>query len=83
MVGLALAVVAVAVLLHAVGARDYVGFLSGNPTSTEGLVIGGVYVLAWFGAILVAPIVLGAVCLDAACGTIASRLRAWRASRRR
>jgi hypothetical protein len=83
LVVIAITVVVAAAFLHVLGAREYVGFLSGTPMADEELLVGIAYVLLWFGAILGAPIVIGAVCLDAACGTLATRLRAWRASARR
>ena len=45
-------------LLHALGMRENAAILSGSPASSPA---GGVaYVLAYFGALLVAPILIGA-----------------------
>jgi hypothetical protein len=54
-------------VLHAGGARAYAGFLSGNVAGELELVVGVVYVLAWFAAILVVPIATLALILDAVC----------------
>ncbi|NTX06412.1 hypothetical protein [Myxococcus sp. CA040A] len=55
----ALTLVAVFLLLHLLGARQYVGALSGTREGGAlGLVLGLLYALAWFGAVLLAPILL-------------------------
>jgi hypothetical protein len=79
--GIAVALVAVGfAALHVVGGRDCVAVLSGTPVgSEEEIVIGLAYVLGWFGVVLVAPIVVLAICLDAVCDKIVS---AWRTLRR-
>jgi hypothetical protein len=64
------------VLLHLAGGRDEVGFLSG---SYEPSLLGAAYALAWFGAVIVAPILVIAAGISA-CGKLAS---GWLASRRR
>jgi hypothetical protein len=52
----AVALVAVFGLLHLAGLREDAGILSGSPASS---VLGGIaYVLAYFGAVVVAPIFL-------------------------
>jgi hypothetical protein len=67
-------------LLHLAGGRACVEVLSGTPAAShEALVLGLLYVVAWFGFVLVIPIVLLALGLDAAWGKMRS---AWRASRR-
>jgi hypothetical protein len=72
------------VVLHALGARELVGTLSGTaPAGQVDVALGGAYVVAWFGGVLVAPVLVLAVIFDAACGTLAARLREWRASHRR
>lgn len=47
-------------LLYAIGARDHVSVLSGTPVPGVPLAIaaplGALYVLAWLGAVLLAPI---------------------------
>ncbi|HVK82675.1 MAG TPA: hypothetical protein VM513_01140 [Kofleriaceae bacterium] len=70
-------------LLHAAGARELVGTLSGTlPANDLDACAGLAYVAAWFAGVLVAPILVLSVILDVAYGTLAARLRAWRASRR-
>lgn len=65
-------------LLHLAGGRACVEVLSGTPAANRGaLVLGVLYVVAWFGFVLVTPIVLLALGLDAACAKIIS---AWRES---
>lgn len=55
----ALTLVAVFLLLHLLGGREYVGALSGaKEGGALGLVLGLLYALAWFGAVLLAPILL-------------------------
>lgn len=73
----ALIVVALA-MLHLGGARTCVGFLSGNLGSTDEILLGVAYVLAWFACVLWVPITTLAVILDAACGRL---VRKWRLSR--
>jgi len=75
-------VVAVFAVLHAMGARDAVGILSGTrPAGGGELALGIAYVLAWFGVVLAVPIAVIAMLLDAIpYGRIARR---WIASRPR
>lgn len=74
---IAIGIAAVFAALHLAGARAHVGLLSGTaPASDADVVLGAAYALAWFGAVLVAPIAVLAVLLDAACG----RLWRWRDS---
>ncbi|NTX09667.1 hypothetical protein HUA76_02615 [Myxococcus sp. CA056] len=56
----ALTLVAVFLLLHLLGGRQYVGALSSGTREggALGLVLGLLYALAWFGAVLLAPILL-------------------------
>lgn len=70
-------------LLHGAGARAYVGVLSGQAASDAETALGLLYVVAWFGFVVVAPILTLAVILDAACGRLAARIGTWRAFRRR
>ncbi len=70
--------------LHAVGARAWVGALSGTlPGGRLELGAGLLYVLAWFAAVVVAPVVALALLLDRACGTLLARAHRWRALGRR
>jgi hypothetical protein len=81
------------VVLHLFGARAEVGLLSGTlPASDAAVAVGVLYVAAWFGFVLVAPIlvlavtldlVVGAVCGRGGCGSIAVRVRGWLGSHRR
>ena len=81
---LALAPVAVLAALHALHARELVGFLSGSAVGGSlALGLGVVYVLAWFGSVLVVPIVVIAACLEALRGMIAARMHTWQSSRAR
>nr|BDT31188.1 hypothetical protein MFMH1_08570 [Myxococcus sp. MH1] len=64
---MALVWVAVFLLLHLAGGRQYVGVLSGTRVGgAPELVFGLLYALAWFGAVLLAPILLLAGLADAA-----------------
>jgi hypothetical protein len=63
-------------LLHVAGGRDEVGFLSG---SYEPSLLGALYTLAWFGTVIVVPILVIAAGISA-CGKLAE---GWLASRRR
>lgn len=57
MIRVALLLVVMFGALHLAGAREYVAMLSGtHPAGPEEVLFGVAYVLAWFGAILVAPI---------------------------
>jgi hypothetical protein len=73
--GLALVVVpAVALLvLHLAGARAYLGILSGTEVGAGQALLALVYAQAWFGVVLVAPIVVLARLLLAAGGLGARR----------
>ncbi|RKG86260.1 hypothetical protein [Corallococcus terminator] len=58
---------AVFLLLHLTGGRQYVGVLSGTVVGGSwGAGFGLLYVLAWFGAVLAAPVLLLAGLLDSA-----------------
>lgn len=72
-------IVVVFALLHLAGARTCVGFLSGTLGTTEDLLLGLAYVLAWFATVLLVPITTLAVILDVACGRL---VQTWRSSRR-
>jgi hypothetical protein len=62
----ALGILALFVLLHLVGGRGFVGVLSGTLVGGPGrMVLGLGYALAWFGAVLVAPVLLLAGLADA------------------
>jgi hypothetical protein len=77
---LALVIVVGFGVLEASGAREHAGSLSGTlPGDDVALALGLAYVIGWFAAILVAPILVLAVILDVVCGTLSAR---WRASRR-
>jgi len=66
-------------MLHLAGGRACVEVLSGTPAANHGaLVLGVLYVVAWFGFVLVTPIGLLALGLDAGCAKVIS---AWRKSR--
>lgn len=81
--GVATACVVACAVLHLAGARALVGTLSGTvPASDLDVSLGLAYAVAWFSTVLVAPILVLAVIFDVACGTLITRLRAWRASRR-
>ncbi|MFP2930524.1 hypothetical protein ACLESO_36060 [Pyxidicoccus sp. 3LG] len=55
----ALVTVALFVLLHLLGGREYVGVLSGTLDGGPfGLGFGLAYAVSWFGAVLLAPILL-------------------------
>jgi hypothetical protein len=78
-IAVALVVVGFAAL-HIAGGRACVGLLSGTPVgSEEAIAIGLAYVLGWFGVVLVVPIAVLAICLEAMCDKIVG---AWRTSRR-
>jgi hypothetical protein len=74
------------VVLHLAGARAHLGILSGTRVdSLVDLVLAVAYALAWFGVVLVAPIVL----LASALARLAARIpgvggwtQSWRSSRR-
>jgi hypothetical protein len=86
-------IVAGFLVLHLGGARGEVGLLSGTlPASDVAGAAGLLYVAAWFGFVLVAPILILAVALDGVaelvlgqtgCGSIAARVRGWLGSHRR
>jgi len=63
-------------ILHVVGGREAVGFLSGTLPDDRGVpLLGALYLLAWFGVVIVAPILV----IADGCG----RIWVWIASRRR
>jgi hypothetical protein len=80
-------------ILHALGARAEVGLLSGTlPAGDEAVAVGVLYIAAWFGFVLVAPILVLTLALDlvvevvlgrAECGSIAARVRGWLGFHRR
>ena len=58
---------------HVAGLRAEVGILSGTlPGTTGGALLGVLYVLSWFGAVLVAPI-LGLAAILRVAGHVAAR----------
>jgi hypothetical protein len=68
-------------LLHAVGARPCVSVLLHTAAGGDReAAAGAAYLLAWFGVVLVAPILTIALVLEVLCGKIARRLPAWRRS---
>ena len=77
LLGLALVVVpAVALLvLHLAGARAYLGILSGTEVGAGQALLALVYAQAWFGVVLVAPIVVLARLLLAAARALRRRLK--------
>ena len=78
--------VAALAVLHLFGARAEVGILSGTrPGGALELAAGVSYALAWFGAVLVAPVLAIAALLRRllalpVCGRIVARTRSWIAS---
>ena len=64
------------VVLELLGGRSEVGFLSGSYMPSP---LGALYALAWFGVVVVAPILVIAAGLST-CGTLVER---WLVSRRR
>jgi hypothetical protein len=59
MIRAALVMTALFLLLHLLGGRDAVGLLSGTMEGgRSGLVLGVLYTLSWFSAVLVAPVLL-------------------------
>jgi hypothetical protein len=68
-------VVVVFVVLHLAGARAATSFLSGTRSADAELVLGSLYVLAWFGVVIAVPVVV----IAEACG----RIWEWVGSRRR
>jgi hypothetical protein len=61
----AIILVVVFAILHVAGAREAVGFLSGTVPEGHGVpLFGALYLLAWFGAVLVAPILLIAAAIE-------------------
>lgn len=71
-------------LLHFLGARSLVSVLSGTlPASELELGAGLAYAAAWFGVVLVVPVVALALVLDRVCGKMLAAVYQWRASRRR
>ncbi|RYZ43073.1 MAG: hypothetical protein EOO71_04905 [Myxococcaceae bacterium] len=63
----ALGLFALFLLSHLAGGRQYVGVLSGTVVGgAGGAGFGLLYVLAWFGAVLAAPVLLLAGLLDGA-----------------
>jgi hypothetical protein len=89
MIRAALMLVVGFVVLHLAGGREYVGILSGTlPGDELELVTGVAYALAWFGAVLAAPIlgiagILSWLLRDRVCGKLVRRAATWIASRRR
>ncbi len=80
----AVILIAAFALLHLLGARDSMGFLSGTVPAGQGVpLLGACYLLAWFGVVVVAPILLVAAMISAVYGRIIPGLRAWIVSRRR
>lgn len=80
----ALGIAASFALLEIGGARADVGLLSGTlPAHDLDAISGGMYVLAWFGFVVVAPVLIGGVILYAACGRIIVELQTWQRSPRR
>lgn len=72
------------VVLHLLGGREAMGFLSGSQPVGEGVpLLGAGYFVAWFALVLVVPILAIATALSAACGRIEPWLRRWIASSRR
>ena len=72
---LALALVAFFLFLHLTGTRDDTAILSGTASqngASAGL-LGVLYILAWFGAIVLAPILVLATGLDRGLGWIGRR----------
>jgi hypothetical protein len=70
--GLAFVVVPVVVLivLHLAGARAHLGVLSGTRVAVEDALLALVYALAWFGAIITAPIIVLARALRAGAAAV-------------
>ena len=67
-------------VLELLGGRHHVGFLSGTLPEGHGVpLLGAAYLLAWFGAVIVVPILVIAALLKTAYG----RIHTWTASRRR
>ena len=63
--GCALGLWLLLLIVHALGWRADVGFLSGTvPVTGESLAAGLVYVACWFGAVLVAPVLFLYALLD-------------------
>ena len=76
----AIVLVVAFLVLDLLGGRHEVGFLSGTVPAGDGVpLLGAAYLLAWFGAVIVAPILVIASLLAAGHG----RIGAWIASRRR
>jgi hypothetical protein len=75
------ALIAVAVLLvcHALGMREDVSVLSGTASATgaESALLGVIYVLAWFAALVVAPILTLGALFDFVLERCAARTRPW------
>jgi hypothetical protein len=64
--------------LHAAGGREAVSVLSGTFDSVPDTALGLAYVLAWFALVLVVPITLLALILEAMYVRIRSRWPGWR-----
>lgn len=77
MIRLAILLVLAFAVLHACGGRSATAFVSG--TGGEVSVLGAAYLVAWFGAVIAAPI-LG---LASLCSTVYGRILRWTATRRR
>jgi hypothetical protein len=70
-------------VLELAGGRACTSALSG-PASDEALVLGGAYTLAWFGVVVVAPILVLSLAVDRLLAVIHGRIeRAWTRSHRR
>ena len=84
---LVVALCALLVALHLGGVRADLGILSGTRVASERqLQLAVLYVLAWFGVIVVAPVLLLARLLIWAArarGSIEAWIRSWRSSRAR
>jgi hypothetical protein len=82
--GFALVVVPVVALLvlHLLGARAYLGILSGTSFTTGEALLAVSYALAWFGVVVTVPILVLARLLMAA-PTLVTWMRACRSSRAR
>lgn len=69
-------------VLHSLGARSDLGILSGTlPGSEVGALLALAYALAWFGSVLVTPVIAIAAALGFAHGRIAAWMRTWRSYR--
>ena len=70
-------------VLELAGARAYPSALSG-PASDEAILLGGAYTLAWFGVVVVAPVLGLSLVIDRLLGVVCGRIQlAWTRSHRR